>query len=569
MHGTFRDMSKSSKPPLPLPAPQNVVKTTMWLGFVVQLAWAFFFLSLGSLLDVLMGASAENWKLFLLPACGALLFATYYTEVYSLKGQADDELSLRRQALDAVFALGPSFRMTQKTGRLISSMTDAVDRASAYRTRFLGSIRAALFSPFLVTIIIAAFVDLKSGLIMLATLPLVPIIILSFQKAFRKVSNSYRKQARKLATTYLDSVQGLGMLRGLNAGDYQRKVIAEEAEETRKHVMRLLAGNQLIIIVADLSFSLAMPVLGTYLAAVGYQENTLSLGSALALVLLSTLLTEPLNRVGAFFYIGMGGIASQKELRRLVAAATDTKVAKDAEEAADIQSAASAEEASPVKKNGAVAVDISNLSFTYPGSTGEVLSQVNLKVMTGEEVAIVGESGGGKSTLVSLIRGFYQPTSGDIKVAGEPVSQHRVGKALSVVSQNTYLFTGSVAANLRLAKQDATDSELWNALEAANLAAEVRQMPHQLQTEVGERGLGLSGGQAQRLALARAILSGSKILILDEPTSQVDLHSEALIRESLSKIKTDKTLITIAHRKAVIAGADKTYRLADGKLAQV
>jgi len=201
-----------------------------------------------------------------------------------------------------------------------------------------------------------------------------------------------------------------------------------------------------------------------------------------------------------------------------------------------------------------------------------VLEGVNLTVRRGEHLAVVGPSGAGKSTLMAMLAGNLLPSDGSLRVEGTELSaatQDQVRSASALVAQTTWLFTGTIADNLRLAQPYATPSQMWHALEVARLDKEVALMPEGLETQVGEAGLGLSGGQAQRLSLARAFLADRPVLLLDEPTSQVDLASEAAIVESLEQLAQGRTVVTISHRVGALTAADRTVRVEGGTVREV
>ena len=201
-----------------------------------------------------------------------------------------------------------------------------------------------------------------------------------------------------------------------------------------------------------------------------------------------------------------------------------------------------------------------------------VLEGVNLSVRRGESLAVVGPSGAGKSTLMAVLAGDLLPSGGSVRVEGTELSaatQDEVRSASALVAQTTWLFTGTIADNLRLAQPYATPSQMWQALEVARLDKEVALMPEGLETQVGEAGLGLSGGQAQRLSLARAFLADRPVLLLDEPTSQVDLASEAAIVESLEQLAQGRTVVTISHRVGALTAADRTVRVEGGTVREV
>lgn len=198
-----------------------------------------------------------------------------------------------------------------------------------------------------------------------------------------------------------------------------------------------------------------------------------------------------------------------------------------------------------------------------------MLTDVDLEVPAGQRLAVVGPSGAGKSTLLALLAGDLLPTSGTVSINGtrsSAATADEVRGASALVTQSTWLFTGTIADNLRLADPDATPERMWWALEAANLADEVRAMPQGLETAVGERGMSLSGGQAQRLSLARAFLADRPLLLLDEPTSQVDLASEAQIVEAIERLAAGRTVVTVSHRAGALTACDRVVTVENGGL---
>ncbi|HPZ16285.1 MAG TPA: ATP-binding cassette domain-containing protein, partial [Sphaerochaeta sp.] len=229
-----------------------------------------------------------------------------------------------------------------------------------------------------------------------------------------------------------------------------------------------------------------------------------------------------------------------------------------------------AKDAKPLKiKEGTVVFE--DLDFSYESSPDMILRNINVTIEGGTTVAIVGESGAGKSTFASLIPRFYEPTAGRILIDGQnilDVRQSSLRKNIGFVQQNIFLFDGSIRENLRYGSVDATDEEMWRALDAANLGEFVRSLPKGLDTEVGERGTLLSGGQKQRISIARVFLKNPPILIFDEATSSLDTESEELIVEAFERLSTGRTAIIIAHRLTTIRGADTILVLDKGELVE-
>lgn len=321
--------------------------------------------------------------------------------------------------------------------------------------------------------------------------------------------------------------------------------------------MGLLAGNQLVILLTDGLFSLFLITVAAGLALLRLSTGVIDVGDALAIVLTSYVLLEPLDHVGAFFYVGMGGMANQRAIGRILSRPLPSSTARPT---ARTSPAASAQ----------AAIVLNDVEAAWDAAP--VLEGVNLSVRRGETLAVVGPSGAGKSTLMAMLAGNLLPSGGSVCVEGTELSaatQDEVRSASALVAQTTWLFTGTIADNLRLAQPYATPSQLWQALEVARLDKEVALMPEGLETQVGEAGLGLSGGQAQRLSLARAFLADRPVLLLDEPTSQVDLASEAAIVESLEQLAQGRTVVTISHRVGALTAADRTVKVEAGAVHEV
>jgi ATP-binding cassette subfamily C protein CydD len=221
---------------------------------------------------------------------------------------------------------------------------------------------------------------------------------------------------------------------------------------------------------------------------------------------------------------------------------------------------------------GAITIDITDLCYTYSGKERPALDQVSLNLPANTCTALVGRSGAGKSTLVNLLMRFMNPTSGTIAANGVPITAippDSWREYVALVPQRPYLFYGTVRENIRLARPEATDIEIVQAAKLAGVTAFIDELPHGFDTQVGEQGMQLSAGQAQRVAIARAILKDAPVLILDEPTSSLDPDSEALIRQSLTSLVRDRTVLVIAHRFNTIAQADRVAVLENGLLVEV
>ena len=605
--------------PVGTPAGQRANAASFILTLVSGLAQGWALISAGRGLGALLpGAAPDAWRHHLASAAAAAVVAgagQLAAEAVARAGAAQQEGAIRSRLLDHIFALGPARAARGRSGASVSLLTDGAERVALYRQTFLAPTVAACLSPALVLVLLAAAVDWVPAAVLAVAVALVPGTIIALHSKMRRSSARSRAQRFRLAAEYLDAIQGLTTLTLARAARRRAADLRRAGEDNRRAVMGLLAGNQFVILVTDCLFSLFFVTAAVGMALSRLASGAIGVGDALAIALVSYVLLEPLDHVGAFFYVGMGGMANQRVMRRLLAAERPSGAAPDdglppVPERADdggpalvlkgvTASWAGGSDGAPAHgragsgRGGAGGAHPggrphgptgpgpagSGPGGAAPGSSGPdrapqpagasraVLTGVDLSVEAGEHVAVVGPSGAGKSTLVALAGGDLLPAAGTVRVAGTASTaqtQEAVRAASAVVAQTTWLFTGTIADNLRLADPAATDERLWQALQAANLAEEVRRMPDGLGTRLGEQGLGLSGGQAQRVSLARAFLADRPLLILDEPTSQVDLDSEAQIVEAIDRLARGRTVLTVSHRAGALTASDRVVRVADG-----
>lgn len=544
--------SRPSKAPRTPLHPAVNSATAPWASRAfVALAWggaaatSTLFVVAGRLIDAGSFSLADLTLLALsIAAAAACLSVTpWLTQVAG----AETERRLRQRLMRAAFDTGLS-GAAGRTGELLSATTGGVERTAHYRAGFLGPIAGALTTPFLVLAIMAATVSTPiAGTLALLVL-LVPLMIGAFQRFVRPLGAEYGRSLGTLTAAFLQSVQALETLVFARAAGRMSQDLAARGEQHRKRIMALLAGNQLIILVVDGAFSLAVLVSAAGMSLGAVEHGALTFGQAVALMLMALQVTGPVDVVGQFFYIGIGGRAAQRQLSGLLAAAPRH------------HERGTAARALP-ECAGAIVFD--EVTCGWPDGP-DVLSSLSFTVEPGERVALVGPSGLGKSTAAAAISAHLIPRSGRVIVDGYDTAvtdRGTIASRLAVVEQRTFLFLGSIAENLRVARPDATDADLWRVLENAGLAREVAAMDAGLDSPVGEHGMLLSGGQAQRLSIARAWLSDAPFLVLDEPTSQVDLAGEADILAALDRLAVGRTVLMIAHRPGAILAADRTVDL--------
>ncbi len=529
--------------------PRSRIAGPLALGWLQALALAFTLLLVGGVLDgVLNHESPSRGTVALLVVL--VLIASAVTAASTMlvqRSKSATERALRRLLVGQFFAIGPLALGRERTGSLVSRATASVERAAAYRAGFLGPIIASLTTPLLVLAVIATAIDPVTAGLLLLLVPLIPLIIVGVQRAFRSSTGAYRRSAGQLSAAFLSAIQGLTTLTLNRAATRTGDELRVRGEQNRRNVMRLLAGNQMLILAVDAVFSLAMITGAAALAVWRLGDGAITPGQAVAIVLLSTLLTGPVDIVGQFFYIGMTGRGAERELSAAIAA----RPSRDAGGQATDATAAAAVHA---------ALELRGVTAGYDRAPN-ILSDYSLRVEAGERVVITGPSGSGKSTLLTLAQGLLAPREGTVLIGGALAGSSDARAELAVVEQSTFLFTGSVAENLRVAKPDASDDELWAALDAAELRDDLERAPDGLATQVGESGLAISGGQAQRVAIARAFLRDASVLLLDEPTAQVDLRSERLITRALARLAEGRTVVMVSHRPTSILAADRVISL--------
>ena len=507
--------------------------------------------------------------------------------------QLSEQGALQSRLLWHIFRIGPGILAQRRIGSLIDMMTAGTEKIERYRQGFLGSMIGSMLTPPLVLLLMALFIDPICALVLLAFVPLVPLIIFVFSKLTRKVSGKSRRQRNQLAAAYLDTISGLETLTLVGASEAQGEKLVAAGEKNRLSTMRLLAANQLILLVIDMGFNLLLLTSGFALCLWRVLSGAWGTGVGMiapmvSMLGLTLLLLEPMNNIGAFFYIGMAGKANQRLVRRFLGSKTSLAAPKvspdtvvESSENSDLaRREAESEDEAPTNSKQTVSsavdpdlplIQMQGINFAYPGGK-PVLKNLDLTVKKGEWVAICGASGEGKSTLIEMIKGNLLPNSGQVYLQGQsltPANRDWFRARSALLQQTTWIFSGTIRSNLMMIAPRASEERLWDCLKKVKLEEEVRSFPKGLDTTVGEDAYALSGGQAQRLSLARALLSERDLLLLDEPTSQIDLASEAAIIQALAEIAKEKTILLLTHRASALEYANRVLFLKDGALREV
>lgn len=537
----------------------TLISVALAAGFIVLLGYALSQGFSGKSLSGMLGGLI--FVAVMLGGCEATRISIEQHSIYK------EQQALQSRLLRNYFRQGSGVLASRSAGSLIDMMTSGTEKIQRYRQAFLGSMIGAMVSPLLVLSIMALFVDPWCALVLLGFVPLVPAIVFGFSKLTRKVSSSSRRRRNQLAASYLDALSGLETLTLLGAADSKGQQLAQVGEENRLSTMRLLAANQLILLVIDLGFNLLLLTTGFALTLWkvingAWGSDITVIAPVVSMLGLTLLLLEPMNKIGSFFYVGMAGMANQRLVRAFL-----TGKAPSQGQGGDASS-----DKTPVTPHQSDSfLSLKDLTFAYPDGD-PVLQDLDLEIKPGEWVAICGSSGAGKSTLIEVLKGNLLPSQGSYYLQGRALDANSsawFADQSALVQQHTWIFTGTIRSNLMMVAPRASEDRLWECLEKVRLAAEVRAFAQGLDTPVGEDGYALSGGQAQRLSLARALLSQRQLLLLDEPTSQIDLESEAAITQALAEVAKEKTIVLLTHRASALEFADRVLYLQDGALKEV
>ncbi|WP_453991049.1 ABC transporter ATP-binding protein [Bacillus nitroreducens] len=479
-------------------------------------------------------------------------FRQYYAQWVGSKILYD----IRDQLFDHIQKLSLKYYANTRAGEVISRVIHDVEQTKTFVITGLMNLWLDLFTIF-IAIAIMLTLDVKLTIVSIILFPLYGFSIKYFYGRLRHLTRA-RSQALAEVQGYLhERVQGIPVIRSFAIEDHEQKLFDKQNSNFLKKALDHTSWNAKTFAVVNTITDLA-PLL--VIGFAGYQviQGNLTVGTLVAFVAYIDRLYNPLRRL----------VNSSTTLTQ--ALASMDRVFEFVDEKYDIEDKPNAVEC----KNVAGNVSFENVSFSYGDHEKDqaVLKNINLHIQSGETVALVGMSGGGKSTLVSLIPRFYDVTGGRILLDGTDIRSYKVRTLrdkIGMVLQDTFLFSESVKHNILLGKPDATDEEIIEAAKAANAHEFIEKLPQGYDTKVGERGVKLSGGQKQRIAIARVFLKNPPLLIWDEATSALDLESEHLIQESLEELAKNRTTFIVAHRLSTITHADKIVLIEHGEIVEI
>ena len=483
----------------------------------------------------------------------------YWQEVMSHHTASLVKVRLRERLYRHSLALGPGHFDASRTGDALMSLAEGVERLEAFFGRYLPQMMVAAVAP-LVIFAFMALIDLRTGLVFLGFALLTLVIPNLFHRWTRERSMARRDAYGALGADFLDAVQGLATLKAFGQSGRRGELLAERARRLFRATMGVLAANAATGALTILGITGGAAVALGW-GAVRVADGELELRALLIVLMLGVEIFRPLRELVQLYHDGMIAMSSAEGIFAIM----DSPVTVN--DPAPRPAQGGADDAESIKPE----VTFDNVNHSYNQGRRPALRGLSFTLHEGETLGLVGPSGAGKSTVVWLILRFFDPQQGVIRLGGRdlrylPLEELR--RQISVVTQDTYLFHGTVADNLRFGRPGAAQDELEAAARAANAHDFIRHLPHGYETVVGERAVRLSGGQKQRIAIARALLKDAPILILDEALSSVDAENEAVIQEALDRLMAGRTTLIIAHRLSSVVNADRILALDDGRLAE-
>lgn len=507
-------------------------------GWLFQTVWDGFI----SLSDCLPAA------IVIVLCIGLRAYCSRRASAASANAGNDVKQELRQRLYEKLTRLGSSYHEKVPTAEAVQVAVEGVEQLEVYFGKYIPQLFYSILAP-ITLFVVLAFVSLKASLVLLICVPLIPLTIMGVQKLAKRLLGRYWGIYTELGDSFLENLQGLTTLKIYQADGKKAKEMDQEAEHFRKITMKVLMMQLNSIIVMDV-VAYGGAALGMIAVLREFASGTVSLGGTVTMILLSAEFFIPMRLLGSFFHIAMNGMAASDRLFAIL----------------DLEEGQAGEEC---LGDGPASVIFRDVCFSYDGER-QILDQVSFQLPENGLISLVGTSGCGKSTIAGLLTGRNRGYRGTIRIGGKELSRIREDSLLShvtMVSHNSYLFKGTVRENLLMAAPMATEKEMEAALKKVNLY-EFLKSQRGLDTELMERGSNFSGGQCQRLALARALLHDTPIYIFDEATSNIDAESEEQIMEVIRELSQNHCVLLISHRLANVVDSRNIYVLSGGRLTE-
>ena len=492
--------------------------------------------------DVLMTIGIVSAGLIVRFICDRLYSRACYL------ASVDVKRVLREQIYRKVLWLGPSYREQIRTSEIVQMTGEGVEQLETYFGRYLSQFLYALLAPFSLFIIISR-ISLRTAVVLLAAVPLIPIVIMLVMFIARKILGNYFDIYYGLGDSFLEKLQGMTTLKIYRADRRAVEQIDSESEQFRKITMKVLMMQLNSTSIMDI-IAYGGAAAGIISALTEFSDRNINVSGVLMCIFLAAEFFLPMRLLGSFFHIGMNGMKASDRIFAFL----------------DLPEQKRGEEEIAGNK---IDISLDNVSFSYDESR-EVLHDISMNIDSGSLVSIVGVSGSGKSTIAGILLGKNHYYSGSIKVNGtehREISSKSLMENFTMIGHNSWGFKGTVRENLLMGNPRATEAEMIEALDKVNLKSFL-EAQNGLDTRVESNASNLSGGQKQRLALARALLHDTPVYIFDEATSNIDADSEEIIMATVKQISKERTVILISHRLANVIDSDAIYMLKDGEIIE-
>lgn len=472
---------------------------------------------------------------------------------FSYLACVDVKQILREKLYEKMLKLGASYSEQVSSSEVVQVSTEGVEQLETYFGKYLPQLFYSLIAPMTLFMILCR-VSLKASVILLVCVPLIPISIVVVQKIAKKLLNKYWSIYTGLGDSFLENLQGLTTLKIYQADQQKADEMDMESQNFRKITMKVLTMQLNSTSVMDI-IAYGGAAVGMAAAVTEFLKGSISLSGTLCIVLLASEFFLPLRLLGSFFHIAMNGMAASDKIFKIL----------------DLPEPTTGERKLP---DSPLDISLKDVHFSYEQER-EILKGINLNLPAGSFVSLVGESGCGKSTIAGLLSAKNRGYTGEITIGSEKapglnlseVDEADLMKHVVLVRHNSYLFKGTVEENLRMAKPDVSKEEMEAVLQKVNLLGFL-QTQDGLQTKLQEKAGNLSGGQCQRLVIARALLKDAEVYIFDEATSNIDVESEELIMDVIHELAKKRTVLLISHRLANVVKSDRIYFLEDGKIKE-
>ena len=462
----------------------------------------------------------------------------------SYRASVDVKRILRDKIYSKLLRLGAAYREKVTTSEVVQMAAEGVEQLETYFGKYLSQLFYSLLAP-VTLFVILSFVNWKASLVLLICVPLIPISIIAVQKIAKKLLNKYWGIYTELGDSFLENLQGLTTLKIYRSDEKKAEEMDEESQRFRQITMKVLTMQLNSTSVMDI-IAYGGAAVGMIVTLTQFMKGNLSVHGALMMILLASEFFIPLRLLGSFFHIAMNGMAASDKIFALL----------------DLPEP---EEKSEWLDGMAMDIEFTGVHFSYEEDR-EILKGIDMEFPAGSFTSLVGASGCGKSTAAATLMGRNHGYKGSVTIEGKEladIQENSLMDQITLVSHNSYLFKGTVEDNLRMGRPDASEEEMREALKKVNLWGFL-QAQQGIGTPIQERGSNFSGGQCQRLAIARALLHDTPVYIFDEATSNIDAESEEMIMDVIHKLAETKTIILISHRLANVVKSDRIYMMKEG-----